>query len=66
MRGNLIIVFCTGEFLVDLDNGNFDSKMGTEPNWSGWKPGDRKYKVQTICDLLQRVLFCKGAEKQGS
>lgn len=42
MREILIIVFGRKEFTGDLDNSNFNSIVGTKPDWSGWKSGDKK------------------------
>lgn len=42
MREILIVVFGRKEFTGDNDNSNFNSIMGTKPDWSGWKSRDRK------------------------
>lgn len=55
MREILIIVFGKIEFTDDLDKSNFNSIMGTKPDWSERKSGDERGKWESergsICDF---------------
>lgn len=47
MREILIIVFGKIEFINDLEKSNFNSIMGTKPDWSERKSEDKKWKVES-------------------
>lgn len=62
MREILIVVFGRKEFTGDHDNSNFNSIMGTKPDWSGWKVKSAKQRTYVIFFFFKNFIVKGGRE----